>query len=123
MKSTIQSDKAFTLVEMLTVVTIIGILAALILPALSAATNKARRMTCLDDVKQITTAVQMYIDDSSDTASGLSYKEKVRSYLGLQGRSSPQDRVFACPADTSYYYPMPNDFHVYFTNSPARIRI
>ena len=33
----------------------------------------------------------------------LAYKELVKSYVALNGRSSPQDRIFACPADTFYY--------------------
>lgn len=113
MKTKIKPNRAFTLVEMLVVISIMGILAALLLPALSASKTTAKRTTCLNNLKQINYAVRMYYDDSNDASpSGygsrgsplVGYKGHVKSYLGLKGRSSPQDKIFACPADMFYYY-------------------
>jgi len=115
MKTTIKSNRAPTLVEMLVVIAVIGILAALLLPALSAAKATARRPTCLNNLKQINYAVRLYYDDANDASPPgngpqgsplVGYKEHVKNYLGLKGRSSPQDKIFACPADLVYYdYP------------------
>ncbi len=54
---------AFTLVELLVVIAIISLLAALLLPALVGAKEKARRVTCKNNVRQFTLGVHLYGDD------------------------------------------------------------
>lgn len=109
----IQLQAAFTLVEMLVVIAVVGILAALLLAALSQAKAKARRTTCLNDLSQLTKGMQMYCDDSHDaspatgqarfgTQAWSGYRELMKSYVGVDGQSSPGDKIFDCPADTFY---------------------
>jgi prepilin-type N-terminal cleavage/methylation domain-containing protein len=109
MKATLHTDSAFTLIELLVVLAIIGILAALFLTPLSRAKEKARKATCINNLRQITTAVRLYADDSNASVppSGqnpygvwTAYKKFMKHYVALHGASSAHDSVFTCPADT-----------------------
>ncbi len=94
-----KGKRAFTLVELLVVISIIAILATLLMPALAKAKEKARRASCIQTLRQINLSLNLYATDNQDT------------YLALQQISTfwprllqPQYsnlRVLACPSDES----------------------
>ena len=106
--------RAFTLIELLAVIAILGLLAALLMSAVSGAKRNTERTDCANNLRQIDLALRMYSDDSSDAApkspgtaevtlSLTGYKKLIRKYLGLHGSRSSGANLFVCPADTFHY--------------------
>ncbi len=62
--------RAFTLMELLVVIGVIAVLAAMLLPALAREKQKTIQIDCLSNLKQLGHALQMYVDDNEDRLPG-----------------------------------------------------
>jgi len=82
--------RAFTLIELLVVIAIIGILAALILPALAAAKRKAQQINCLSNVRQLNIGGHLFANDN-----GYDHPYPITS--GWTNHDMPQI-LFTCPS-------------------------
>jgi prepilin-type N-terminal cleavage/methylation domain-containing protein len=129
---------AFTLVELLVVVAIVAILAALLLPVMSRAKETSKRAECIGHLTQVGLAVRLYSEDWSDSLPvlpnpnpypngiGAYYKQLVKSYLGLTGPAASTEKVFACPSDQIFSTQVGHAFTSYTFNGyevgPGAIR-
>jgi prepilin-type N-terminal cleavage/methylation domain-containing protein/prepilin-type processing-associated H-X9-DG protein len=106
---------AFTLIELLTVITIIGILAAIIIPVTGKVRESARRANCVSNLRQTGIVIQLYAQDHKDSLPGplrgtygpypvgnsQIFIDKVQSYLTNQQvliKDQLKITIFECPA-------------------------
>ena len=86
------NKKGFTLIELLVVIAIIGLLSTLAVVSLSSAREKARNAKRMSDLKQVSTAMELY---SSDDATGL---YPVVGVCGAAGIIAAADGLLICPS-------------------------
>ena len=80
-----KTTSAFTLIELLIVIAIVAVLAALLFPSVSKAMNKAKDAKCLSNLRQIGVAARLYAGDNNDLI--------VQSFSGTSGTPIWQDRL------------------------------
>ncbi|MBC8135998.1 MAG: prepilin-type N-terminal cleavage/methylation domain-containing protein [Fibrella sp.] len=106
-----RQKSAFTLIELLIVIAIIAILAAILMPVFAQAREKARATSCMSNLKQISGGVLMYAQDNEEGIVGwmrrydpsdVSYRQwywpdRLQPYV-KSGGSTPASGVMACPS-------------------------
>ena len=118
----------FTLIELLTVMATVGILAALLLPAVSRVQRCAGQVLCEKNLRQVNLAIRLYAQDFGEAfpvlpdpnpypnGVGAYYKELVKGYVGLSGPPTPKEAVFICPSDRSIHLDALHAFGSYTFN-------
>jgi len=112
-------NPGFTLIELLMVIAIIGILAGMLLPALSSAKTKANTLRCASNLKQLGTGSHVYASDNNDRIPiavirlpgevQWSWDDLISSYIGtkltsaeMASQAMPAGKrpaILACPSD------------------------
>lgn len=120
--------KGFTLIELLVVIAIIAILAAILFPVFARARESARQSSCLNNQKQLSTGLMMYVQDYDERYPGAAPYSAASQYghwILAWGNGAGQNAGQPGPFDVSQgaIYPYVKNAGVYMCPSDSNARV
>jgi len=95
-------NAGFTFIELFLVITVIGILAAILLPGLAKAREKARQTACVSNLREIGLAIHMYSVEHKGVLPWSGGGDDARCFSGLAAEYAGDPGIFMCPSDPQY---------------------
>jgi prepilin-type processing-associated H-X9-DG protein len=102
MKRMLKHRNGFTLLELAAIVATIGVLAAILLPALARARETARRSSCMNNLAQIGMALQMYAAENDNQLPWSGGKDNADALIQLWPQYALEPTVLVCPSDSQH---------------------
>jgi prepilin-type N-terminal cleavage/methylation domain-containing protein len=120
-RRTAMRTRAFTLIELLVVIAVIALLMGILMPALRAARDHAKRVHCLSNIRTLNTAWQMYITENDDKMPGAMIENSDIAWVRRPAGSTVEDKLESVRQGTLHPY-VGDTVEVYRCPADARIK-
>lgn len=111
------TNGAFTLVEVLVVVAVIGVLVSLLMPLLAAGKHRAQKTKCMSNLRQLGVATRLHLDERGSWPTHMAELEAYAEPQSEQAQRTRASSIWRCPSWTSSAFDPPGRFSDWSLNT------